>query len=281
MLPYFPGLPWAELVDTYSARSGAEGYASEGDYYENYQLLERPFGQAMNYLPHLDLRAAEISKDGNYIYVTIFLDQSVRTFDAMYAVEIDENADGRGEVLIFVENPTSMDWSMDGVAVYADLNGDVGGSTVSASDAPEGGDGFESLIFSEKLFSDPDMAFARINPDREGSVQLAFKPDLIGEEPAFFWRVWSDLTLRNPTLYYYPDHFSFDEAGSPILDSPNYPLGAVYGIDNTCRMPFKIASNGYEPGLCGSNFEPTPITDDSLPSILKTPAAIGTAVDRP
>jgi len=281
MIPEFPGLPLTELVDSYSARSGAEGYATEGDYYADYQLLERPFGMAMNYLAQVDLRAAEISKIGGFIYVTIFLDQSVLTFDALYGVELDTNADGRGNILITVENPAWLDWSIEGVVVYADLNGDVGGSHIPSSDAPEAGDGFESLLFSKTNLTDPDLVFARINPDRGGSIQLAFKPELVAadQEASFFWRVWADHKIKNPSLYYYADHYPLGEAGSPLIDSPDYPLGAVYAVDNTCRMPFQIINTGYEHGLCGEGVPvPSEIEDATLPSGLTTQQVIATAV---
>lgn len=277
LLPVFPGLPVAELVDTYSANPGADGYASEGDYYVEYQLLERPFGQEMNYLANIDLRAAEIAKDAEFIYVTIFLDESVEIFDAFYGVELDMDADGRGDYLVIVDTPCSTEWSMDNVSIFADLNGDVGGVDISSSDVSEGRDGFETLIFSTEQFTDPDLAFARINPDRKGCVQVAFKPDFLDDTPSFFWRVWADQALRNPAAYYYQDHYSIEEAGSPMQNSEYYPLGVVYGVDNTCRMPFQIANTGYEIGLCGSDgTDPTQMGGAALPVNLKTPDNIKT-----
>ena len=277
LLPVFPGLPMAELVDTYSARPGAEGSVTEGDYFAEYQLLERPFGQEMNYLANIDLRAAEIAKDEEFIYVTIFLDESVGSFDAFYGVELDVDADGRGDILLIVDTPYSTEWTMDNVSICADLNGDVGGTDIPASDVLEGGDGFEALIFSVEQFTDPDLAFARINPDRKGCIQIAFKPDFLDEDPSFFWRVWADQGLKNPGAYYYQDYYSIEEAGSPMQNSEYFPLGAVYGVDNTCRMPFQIVNTGYEIGLCGSGgTDPTQMGGATLPVNLKTPGNIRT-----
>jgi len=47
----------------------------------------------------------------------------------------------------------------------------------------------------------------------------------------FLLRVWADQALQN---------------------SEYFPLGAIYGMDNTCRMPFQIVNTGYEIGLCES-----------------------------
>ena len=72
----------------------------------------------------------------------------------------------------------------------------------------------------------------------------------------FLLRVWADQVLQ------YSEYF---------------PLGAVYGVDNTCRMPFQIVNLGFEIGLCGSGgTDPEQMGDATLPANLRTPDNIRT-----
>ncbi|NSW53884.1 MAG: hypothetical protein HPY85_15395 [Anaerolineae bacterium] len=280
VVPVGPGLAWSEIADTFSGNTAAEKRAPEGDLYTSQQLLERPFNQAMAYVPQVDIRGAELAKDNQFIYVTINLDQVVQQFDASYGVELDVDADGRGDYLVWAVQPDSDLWTIDKVFIYTDTNHDVGGANVLASDAPNGGDGFDGLLFSASQFDDPDLAWARINPDRGGSIQFAFKDSFIEGGASFFWRVWADAGLQNPAAFYYHDFYEFSHAGSPLADSEAYPLGTVFALDNTCRMPFQIANDGFEPGLCGNGGmlpTSTPAPDVSLtklpviPTIKLTP----------
>jgi len=45
------------------------------------------------------------------------------------------------------------------------------------------------------------------------------------------------------------------EAGSPINTDDNYPLNALYNLDNTCRLPYGFEQMGASyPGMCISQF---------------------------
>ena len=56
--------------------------------------------------------------------------------------------------------------------------------------------------------------------------------------------------LKDPGKLDYVDRFTLGEAGSPIRDNPNYPLKALYLVDNACREAFGFIATGYEPQLC-------------------------------
>jgi hypothetical protein len=61
------------------------------------------------------------------------------------------------------------------------------------------------------------------------------------------------------SMFEFNDHFTLEQAGSPLKeDAKNYPLKALWGVDNTCRMPSGFTpSTGSMPGLC-PNYEPVP-----------------------
>jgi len=50
----------------------------------------------------------------------------------------------------------------------------------------------------------------------------------------------------------YNDTMGPSEAGSPINTDANYPLNALFNLDNTCRLPYGFEQIGvlYIPGMC-------------------------------
>jgi hypothetical protein len=63
------------------------------------------------------------------------------------------------------------------------------------------------------------------------------------------------------SLFEFNDHFTFEQAGYPLKeDAKNYPIKAVWGVDNTCRVPSNFTPEGYMPGLCPSTI---PVTGSS------------------
>jgi len=48
----------------------------------------------------------------------------------------------------------------------------------------------------------------------------------------------------------YVDRFTEMEAGSPVRDQQNYPLKALYGVDNVCREVFGFTGTKQEPQRC-------------------------------
>jgi hypothetical protein len=67
------------------------------------------------------------------------------------------------------------------------------------------------------------------------------------------WGVWADAGLKDPSKFNYNDRFTLKQAGSPIKNSLDYPINAIYQVDNTCWAPFGFQPNGFEPHLCASN----------------------------
>ena len=53
------------------------------------------------------------------------------------------------------------------------------------------------------------------------------------------------------SVFEFNDHFTFEQAGYPMKeDAKNYPIKAIWGVDNTCRIPSGFTPTGTMPGLC-------------------------------
>jgi hypothetical protein len=66
------------------------------------------------------------------------------------------------------------------------------------------------------------------------------------------WGAWADAGLRDPSKFNYNDRFTEADAGSPIKNKPNYPIKAIYQVDNTCWVAQGFKPTGDEPHLCPS-----------------------------
>ncbi|MBN2085067.1 MAG: carboxypeptidase regulatory-like domain-containing protein [Anaerolineales bacterium] len=215
---------------------------------------ERPYtAGTMDYLADVDLTRVELRIAAPWVYILFFIagPRAEGIGETMYGAEFDVNRDGRGDYLIWGASPAGADWTVDGVEVWTDSNADVGGPNGQLTDAPwTGGDGYDQKLFSGGQGADPDLAWIR---QMEGGlkIQLAFKASAIGNAPAFLWNGLADNGIRRPDWFDYNDHFTQDEAGSPLTAQADYyPLKALSGIDNTCRDAYGFAPAGSEPGLC-------------------------------
>lgn len=248
-----PGAPAG--VDRFLTDASSQAYASErravGDDF-SLNRLERPFtSEEMAYQPHLDIVRAELEEVSPWIYISLFLEGAPPAGSpARYGVELDLDGDGGGDWLIMAQAPTSTEWTVEGVLAYQDANDDVGGSEPMQAEAPTGlGDGYESVVFDSGIGTDPDAAWVRLSPAGANRVQLAFKSGLAGTAE-FLWGVWSDEGPQNPSAFDYNDAFTPQQAGSPLSNSPNYPLAQLAAVDNSCRDAHGFETTGLEPGLC-------------------------------
>jgi len=274
----FPGEPPSVerfMTDRSSAVLAGE-HRSIGDDFNNGRF-ERPFtAQAMDYKAYLDLNRGEISGSGLWLYVTLFLEGSPTPAEpASYGVEIDVDLDGRGDWMIVAAAPPENDWTTDGVRAYQDTNNDVGATTPVRSDSPpQTGDGYETLVFDQGVGPDPDAAWIRHSPSNPNWIQIAFKPGLIAGDNEFLWGGWA---FSDPQASWqdYQDHFSLAQAGSPLTESPDYPIKELALIDNTCRWGYDFNPVGNEPGVCPVPPTPTPtLTPSKTPTPTLTPIII-------
>ena len=247
-------------VSDISSATYASEHRAAGDAFSQ-NLLERPFtAGVMDYQAYLDLTKVEVGEGGEWIYVTLHLGGVPPTgVQAMYAIEIDTDRDGRGDWLIGALLPASTAWTTDGVRVWRDSNNDVGGKTPMLSDAPLSGiDGYDEVVFDSGQGTDPDAAWGRIDPAFAQRVQLAFKHSVIQSADTFLWGGWSDEGVKEAGWFDYNDHFTLAEAGSPLSNNANYPLAALFSVDNTCRWTYGFQPAEAYPGLCALP-EPTAV----------------------
>ncbi len=245
------------LYDVESSGTAPEHRAPYGDSY-NINRFERPFTQLdMSYVPALDIVTFRMGKDDNWYYpfVELIGGNANDPLNINYGIEIDKERDGHGEVLIWAHPPYGTQWSTDTVQVYTDTNHDTGGPSPEKSDAPYPGNGYDTLIFDQGHGNDPDLAWVRINPSSPTTVEFAYKKILSGN--VFMWSAWSDAGLKDPAKFNYNDRFTIEEAGSPLTDNQDYPIKALYLIDNTCRGAFGFNPTGYEPLICPTEPKPT------------------------
>jgi len=266
--PDSPGSLSSYMTDRSTRNYAAERRAIADNFDVN--LIERPYtSEVMDYLEYLDIVRGELSISGNWVYVTIFLEGAPPAdSQAVYAVEIDSDIDGRGDWYISGIVPASSEWTTDGVYAWKDSNNDVGGITPLHADSPSPAwDGYETQLFAQGIGNDPDAAWIRRSPTQPDQVQLAFKHTLIGSIGEFMWGVWSEEMVIQPGWLDYNDHFTPEEAGSPEINSSLYPIKQAAMMDNTCRWAVGFTPDGTEPGVCYVA-PPTP-----TPTVTLTPTA--------
>ena len=260
LMPAEPPEPERTLKDFDSSIRASENRAVSGDRFLD-SMYERPFtSQEMIYQPDLDIYTVDFAYDEDFFYFTITLygmNPDELGLNGMYGVEFDRTKTGRGDLIVWVEDPGE-DWSLDNLTVYTDSDRDVGGPQPIVADAGFEGDGYDTTV----ELDGEKVAFARISPEDSVAIQIAVSRDLLENPPEFLWGAWADNGLRNATMLDHNDTMGPSEAGSPINTDDNYPLNALYNLDNTCRLPYGFEQMGASiPGMCIS-LAPVPANSD-------------------
>jgi hypothetical protein len=239
------------IIDIVSKDTASEKRAPLGDSYK-LNRFERPFLQDMTYVSDLDIASYSFGADDIFFFVSIELvgANPNNPVGINYGVELDLDADGFGDLIIWAHPPYNVEWSTDNVQIFADKNHDTGGLSAEKSDAPLPGDGYETMIFNggRGQGDDPDLAWVRVNAGRLATVQFAFKKSLADDR--FTYGVIADGGLKDVGKMDYVDRFTEFEAGSPEKSSKFYPLKELYAIDNVCRESYGFVGTGDEPQLC-------------------------------
>jgi hypothetical protein len=243
-----------QAADHDSSETAARRFPPGGDRFSR-GTYERPFNaNTMDvYFPYLDIVDTRVFEDDTWLYASITMrgmDQD-QSLPGQYLMEIDQDRDGRGDWLAGVTNPTSTDWTSEGVRVWQDSNDDVGGNVAYlADDNPPDSDGYELLVYDEGKGNKPDAAFAMRDQEDPQTVLLAIQKALFEGDTRFLVGMWAGNNI-DPALFDLNDHFTHEEAGAadPGLEI-YYPIKALNELDNSCRMAVGFQPDGSEPGLC-------------------------------
>ena len=244
-----------DQADDYNSSSMATAKNVPGGDVFAQGFYERPFNANTmdTYFPYVDIVHIQGFKDDTWGYLTITLAGADKNgkLPAQYAAELDLNKDGRGDWLIRASNPSSTSWATQGVQAWKDTDGDVGGTVQMITDAnPNGGDGYETLVFDQGKGNLPDGAWVRISPNDPKTVQIAFKLSMVGSRSSFAMGAWAGANI-DPSQFDYNDHMTHAQAGDPNQANPQvYPIKALAEIDNTCRLAMGFVPSSTVPGLC-------------------------------
>ncbi len=260
-----PGSPYGKLYQTVydqvDEKTADKKQAFGGDDFKNGKY-ERPFDREMNYLPQADLVSVKLNReDPLWIYVQFAVDKpfmEAPDFGVHFMVEIDTDLDNRGNYLIVTGKPATTTWSVDSVRVLSAPDRNIGGvKVVKPDDNLSEGMGYYQEEFNSGKGADADLAWSRLSKTDPTVAEIAFKNTLTGgEKGKFIWLPWSNVDLVDWTLFEHNDHFTLEQAGYPHKEDPvNYPIKALWGVDNTCRIPSGFTPTGYMPGLC-PNYDP-------------------------
>jgi hypothetical protein len=266
------------IWDSDSSVTAAQHHPQGGDYF-NINLFERPFNTNTQdtYFPQVDILQTSMLNGSPWVYGSITLkgtDPATNQLNATYALELDLNMDGRGDLLVVANNPAQGDWSPDGVQVFQDANHDVGGNVALQAEVAPQGNGYEQKVFDAGQGADSDLAWARVDPAQPNVVWFAFKSALINSTYKWMWGAWAQYGGLHPELFDYDDHFTLAQAGNPMPGNANYPLKALAEVDNTCRWAIGFTPTGSEPGLCPLAPTPTPQPTATKKIPTKTPTFI-------
>ena len=250
-IPNEPPEPNRTLSDSDSSIKAEEHRVLSGDNFLN-NLYERPFtSQDMIYQPDLDIYTVDFAYDEDYFYFTIHLNgmnSNESRLTGTYGIEFDRTLTGRGDLIVLALNPP-LKWAINTVKVFTDANGDVGGPVPMIAD-----EGFEGNGYDKKVeLKGDNLAFARTSLDDQQAIQIAVSQALLGYPEKFLWGAWVDKGRMKLSEFDYNDTMGPSEAGSPFIDSEDYPLNELFNFDNTCRLPY-----GFE--QLGSNYRGMCIT---------------------
>lgn len=247
--------PSSSMTDVLSTALSEERRAI-GDSFTR-SIFERPFtAEDMDYLPYLDIGPiVTLGLSADWVYVSIPLAaEPPMEQRAYYGVELDLNVDGRGDWLFFAPAPPTDEWTQSGLMIFIDSNVDVGGSYPASPDpSSEATDGYDARVFNQGEGFDRNAAWVRRDPANDAVIQFAFAHGLIANDRRFLWSVFASGAEIDPGAFELNDRMTLEEAGSPLLTSPHYPILAIARFDSTCRWSYGFTPLGTETGICGGS----------------------------
>jgi len=223
--------------------AGSTQVVVSGCDYWNREFLERPAdGPDGNYIPALDILWSQTGKSTPWIFLRIKVTSLVDEPAGYQAgFELDDNLDSRGDFLLLASEPKSTQWSTDGVQVWQDSNGDVGGSKPFAFDQNQS-NGYDTQLFDSGVGQDPDLAWVRISPKDPTIIEFALKATVLPNPHVFGWWAWTGIGKLNPAGFEVVDRSQDDQ---------------TWDVDNSCSWIFgETPKEGQLANLC-TILEPT------------------------
>ena len=220
-------------------RLGATTLIGEGCDIWDEQNLERP-AAAINgpYQPAIDITGAWMGTNQQWLFGKLVLfetDAAKLPSDLSAGFEIDTDLDSRGEYLIIAKNISSTDWTTDGVQVWQDKDGLVGGGKPHQPDTSSG-NGYETLVFDAGVGDDADLAWVRLNNSKGIAIEFAFKPSFVPANQVFAWWGWTSLGA------------GLNPAGMEVVDLQQNT--ATWNLDNTCAWIFNAKPTNLLINIC-------------------------------
>jgi len=217
--------------------------------------FERPFNADTMavYYPDLDIQEGSIFQDDIWFVATIKVKgrDPNDSFPGTYALELDQDLDGRGDLLILAKQPSTNEWTSIGVQIWAYENNDVGGLLPMKADLNTEGDGFETPIFDQGQGHNADLAWVSISAADPNMIRIAFMQLLLASDRSYLVGLWAGYDDLRPSLFDFNDHFTQEQAGEAMAQLDRfYPIKEISGLDNTCRMAIGFEPTGLEPGIC-------------------------------
>ncbi len=227
--------------------------------------FERP-AAASNavYTPALDIISASMASSNAFLFGRIVLYKDAAgaiPADLVAGFEIDTDIDSRGDYLILTTAIHSTEWTTDGVQVWQDGNGDVGGKKAHSPDGQQS-DGYETLLFDAGQGNDPDLAWVRISPTDPSAIEIAFKTSLVPSTKIFAWWAWTSLGALDPAKMELVDLMKDD---------------STWNLDNTCAWIFNAKPTNLLSNICAFSY-PTAVPTIT-PTVSVQGCPVGTYLD--
>ena len=222
---------------------------------------ERPFNAAEQdkYYANLDIISADLGSDGQWFFLRITpYDIEEDAFQGQFGLEMDLGMEGRGDYLVLADlSQLGKYWDVLGVKVFADSNDDVGNQVPRQPDLIGEIDGYDLELFHQGSGVDSDLAWARTVDDIRPAIEIAFKTELLGPDPAFKWWVWSDDGVEQPGSFDYHDAIAHEAAGDVYKGQPFFPSNEITALDNTCATIWGAPLTD-DPSLCDTSLGTLP-----------------------
>ena len=241
---------------------------------------ERPFNAETQdqYFSDLDIISAELGQSGDWFFfrMTLFEDnKDSDLLEATYALELDLDLDGRGDVLVLARAPGGdalNDWVRTGVQFWGDQDNGVGDDIALLPDPPNQSNGFDTLVFDQGEGDEPDLAWVRMKSGRPATIEIAFKSKLILFDEIFKWWAWTDQGVDNPAFADLHDTFDYSQAGDPYQGQANFPSKQIFALDNTCAVIWgAIQDSGIDLCVNDPNVVPPEVGPSNTPTSQTTP----------